>query len=48
MRERVFQRFVRLSDATIPGSGLGLSIVKSIADNHHATLTLAEGWMNEA
>jgi len=43
MRERVFQRFVRLSDATIPGSGLGLSIVKSIADNHHATLTLAEG-----
>ena len=43
MRERVFQRFVRLSDATIPGSGLGLSIVKSIADSHHATLTLAEG-----
>lgn len=43
MRKQVFDRFVRLSDAQTPGSGLGLSIVKSIADSHQASLVLAEG-----
>jgi two-component system OmpR family sensor kinase len=42
-RERVFDRFYRRAGTTPPGSGLGLSIVKSIADAHGATLTLAEG-----
>ncbi|TLZ25007.1 MAG: hypothetical protein E6K27_12055 [Gammaproteobacteria bacterium] len=42
-RERVFDRFHRRAGATPPGSGLGLSIVKSIADAHGATLTLAGG-----
>ena len=42
-RERVFDRFHRRAGTTLPGSGLGLSIVKSIADAHGATLTLAGG-----
>jgi two-component system OmpR family sensor kinase len=45
-RARVFDRFVRGRDVHEPGSGLGLSIVKRIADAHHATVTLdapAEG-----
>jgi two-component system OmpR family sensor kinase len=39
-RERVFDRFVRGAGAEEPGSGLGLSIVRRIADAHHATITL--------
>ena len=39
-RERVFDRFYRGEVATEGGSGLGLSIVKRIADAHHATLRL--------
>ena len=42
-RERVFDRFHRRAVPAPPGSGLGLSIVKSIADAHGATLTLAGG-----
>ncbi|HKU86761.1 MAG TPA: ATP-binding protein [Casimicrobiaceae bacterium] len=45
-RARVFDRFVRGRDVHEPGSGLGLSIVKRIADAHNATVTLdapAEG-----
>jgi two-component system OmpR family sensor kinase len=45
-RERVFDRFVRGRDVHESGSGLGLSIVKRIADAHRATVTLdapAEG-----
>jgi two-component system OmpR family sensor kinase len=45
-RERVFDRFVRGAGAQESGSGLGLSIVKRIADAHRATITLdapAEG-----
>jgi two-component system OmpR family sensor kinase len=45
-RARVFDRFVRGRDVHEPGSGLGLSIVKRIADAHHATVSLdtpAEG-----
>ena len=43
MQTRVFERFFRLSDAGKSGSGLGLSIVKRIAEAHHATIELATG-----
>jgi len=39
-RTRVFDRFFRGSDNREPGSGLGLSIVKRIADAHHAAIEL--------
>jgi signal transduction histidine kinase len=46
-RERVFERFHREpspDDATVGvGSGLGLSIVRRIADAHGATVTLDSG-----
>ena len=45
-RERVFDRFYRGTHSEETGSGLGLSIVKRIADAHRATITLdtpAEG-----
>jgi two-component system OmpR family sensor kinase len=42
-RARVFDRFYRHAGTAPPGSGLGLSIVKTIAQAHGATLTLAEG-----
>jgi two-component system sensor histidine kinase MprB len=38
-RERVFDRFWRSADArTMPGSGLGLSIVRQVADRHSGTV----------
>jgi two-component system, OmpR family, sensor kinase len=42
-RERVFDRFYRRAGASPPGSGLGLSIVRTIAQGHGATLTLGDG-----
>ncbi|MDM0020216.1 ATP-binding protein [Variovorax saccharolyticus] len=39
-RERVLDRFYRAGQPQAPGSGLGLSIVKSIADLHGATVAL--------
>lgn len=40
-RESVLERFVRLDDSrTVPGSGLGLSLVAAVARLHGATLTL--------
>ena len=39
-RERVFDRFYRGEGSTEPGSGLGLSIAKRVADAHHATIAL--------
>jgi len=42
-RSRVFDRFYRRPGTSPPGSGLGLSIVKSIATAHAATVTLESG-----
>jgi signal transduction histidine kinase len=42
-REKVFQRLYRLeASRTTPGSGLGLSLVKAVADLHAATITLED------
>jgi signal transduction histidine kinase len=42
-REKVLQRFYRLeASRTTPGSGLGLALVKAVADLHGATLELLE------
>jgi signal transduction histidine kinase len=42
-RDKVFQRLYRLDDSRHqPGSGLGLSIVKAIADLHGAAVELAD------
>ncbi|SDP43486.1 Signal transduction histidine kinase [Phyllobacterium sp. YR620] len=42
-RERVFQRLYRLDKSrTTPGTGLGLSLVKAIADLHHARIELLD------
>lgn len=41
-RSRIFDRFFRVWGNSADGSGLGLSIVKEIADQHHAEVTLAE------
>jgi len=42
-RARVLDRFYRRAGTAPPGSGLGLSIVKTIAEAHGATITLADG-----
>lgn len=42
-RGRVLERFYRLEQSrTTPGSGLGLPLVKAVAELHGATLTLAD------
>ena len=47
MHERAFERFVRLvqveSATQLPGSGLGLSIVRRIAERHGAAIVLGAG-----
>lgn len=43
MHDKVFERFFRLAGARTPGSGLGLSIVRRIADLHGASITLGPG-----
>jgi two-component system sensor histidine kinase TctE len=42
-RERVFERFHRLLGSKADGNGLGLAIVREIADLHSAEVTLTEG-----
>ncbi len=41
-RERIFERFHRASDDTIDGCGLGLSIVRQVAERHGGRVLLAE------
>lgn len=42
-RSRVLDRFYRRPGTSPPGSGLGMAIVKAIADTHGATLDLDAG-----
>jgi two-component system OmpR family sensor kinase len=42
-RQRVFDRFYRPPGTSPPGSGLGMAIVKAIADAHGATIALNTG-----
>ena len=42
-RERVTQRFTRLDQSrSLPGSGLGLSLVKAVAELHHGSLCFSD------
>jgi len=45
-REKVFERFYRVGGTGGVGSGLGLSIVKEVANAHHAAITIDEGLDN--
>jgi two-component system, OmpR family, sensor histidine kinase TctE len=40
-RERVFERFYRASGTADAGAGLGLAIVREVADRHEAAISLA-------
>jgi two-component system, OmpR family, sensor histidine kinase TctE len=42
-RERVFERFYRLTGSVASGSGLGLAIVREIANIHKAEVQVSEG-----
>ncbi|HKJ16248.1 MAG TPA: HAMP domain-containing sensor histidine kinase [Xanthomonadales bacterium] len=43
LREKVFQRFYRVDDSrSTPGNGLGLSLVRAIADLHEAQIRLTD------
>jgi two-component system sensor histidine kinase TctE len=42
-RERVFERFHRLADSSIPGNGLGLAIVREIATAHGGSAAVESG-----
>jgi two-component system sensor histidine kinase QseC len=41
-RQRVFERFVRLPGNSQEGSGIGLAVVKKIADRHHIQIDLTQ------
>ena len=41
-KSRVLQRFVRLRPADTTGSGLGMAIVRQIAEQHQAELSLLD------
>ena len=42
-RERVFERFQRLAESNVEGCGLGLAIVREIAQMHDASAVIEEG-----
>lgn len=42
-RERIFDRFFRVTGTEASGSGLGLSIVKNIADHHGIKISILNG-----
>ena len=43
-RDRVLERFTRLDRSrSLPGNGLGLALVKAVAEQHDARLTLSDG-----
>lgn len=42
-RAHIFDRFYRLADAASTGSGLGLSIVQQIAEQHQAKIQIEQG-----
>ena len=42
LKERIFERFYRVVGSKETGSGLGLSIVKQIADIHNAEISIAD------
>jgi signal transduction histidine kinase len=42
LRERVFERFYRAPEQAQPGSGLGLPIVRAVAEAHRADVSLEE------
>ena len=46
LQDSVFERFYRIIGNKATGSGLGLSIVKQIADFHQATIELSKGKNN--
>lgn len=41
--ERIFERFYRLDTTGVDGCGLGLAIVREIAHNHNAAITIEKG-----
>ncbi len=41
--ERIFERFYRLDATGVDGCGLGLAIVREIAHNHNASITVEKG-----
>ncbi len=43
-RDEIFERFVRLEDSrSMPGSGLGLALVRAVAKTHGAELMVSDG-----
>jgi len=43
MRRKVFDRFVRVDPSrTLPGTGLGLSLVKAFIELHQGNITLSD------
>lgn len=40
MREKIFEPYTRLPGQTVEGNGLGLAIVREVANQHHASVSL--------